>query len=283
MFQNLPLKEGGRLRPAGLVVAALAVGCVASIGFASAVQWHTRRGLETFRQAELARFRGDRGGFDLAATAATAHLGWIARFGVFHTRGLGRMMGELHRWNGDTDAALGWYRADLDAASRNRELPMLVGLAHEQAGRPDEAAAWYDRSLDHPRTTRDRFLKLNWELRRTRSDTARRRVLERGLERFPADGDLALHLATLLVQSRDPTVRDRPRALAVAERAVGSGAADHAELLGLLAWLYDQDGRHREAYDTAVRSRDVAESTGRADLARDMAAMAEEYRGRLER
>ena len=67
-----------------------------------------------------------------------------------------------------------------------------------------------------------------------------------------------------------------------AEKVSEANGRIHSELLGLLAWLYQQEGRYEKAVAAAVASERAARESGRSRLAAEMQAMAAQYRRQAE-
>ncbi|MHC5003602.1 MAG: 4Fe-4S binding protein, partial [Planctomycetota bacterium] len=72
-LQGLALRSAGRLRPAGLVLLAAALGGAALLGHAAFIQWHTREAVAAFQTAQQLRWGGDER-WRAAAAAASGHL-----------------------------------------------------------------------------------------------------------------------------------------------------------------------------------------------------------------
>ncbi|MHC4948477.1 MAG: 4Fe-4S binding protein [Planctomycetota bacterium] len=278
--QRVVLKEGG-LRRAGVVFAAGAVLVAAGLAHGALVQTRTRRAVDAFRVAQAARVGPDEAAAARAADTARAALDDLDRWAWLPVRGAGRMGGELERWAGRPDAALAAYARDRVFAKRSRELPMLEGLALYALGRSDEARGRFRESVRLGTAPRDRFLKLNWELRRLGDEAARAEMLAEGVRRFPADAEMAMELCTLLARSRDPAVRDEGSARRIAAGVAAADGRRDPELLGLLAWLHARAGDPAAAVRAAEDSVAAARAAGRDDLAADMARMADAYRAAM--
>jgi protein O-mannosyl-transferase len=85
---------------------------------------------------------------------------------------------------------------------------------------------------------------------------------DRAQAALPADAMLAAHLASILADSRDPMVRNGPRALALAERAVSLTARHEPRILEILSVAQAGVGRFAEAARTVREALELARVRG---------------------
>lgn len=89
---------------------------------------------------------------------------------------------------------------------------------------------------------------------------------EQALAVLPADGPLMAGLATLLLESRDMTVRNPPRARELAERAVRLTARRDPRMMELLSAAQAASGQFADAAATARAAAEVARGRGDRQL-----------------
>jgi polyferredoxin len=275
VVQRVTLKRRGRLTGPGWAFVVGAVVGLAFVGHGAVVQWHTTRAVDAFARARTARVEGDVPTLARESRVALAHLDAGERWGLLFVRGFGRMRGELLRWSGAPEAALPHLDAELAHGGRNRNVWLYRGLALVALDRHDAARASFDEAFARA-APRERFLRLDWELERLPGPSATRRetvelrldALRRGLAAHPGDGALALAACRLLVRGPVEALRDRAEALRTAEQASREAARPHADLLAMLAWLYDDAGRPGDAVRAASASIEAARAAGQADIER---------------
>jgi Tfp pilus assembly protein PilF len=85
---------------------------------------------------------------------------------------------------------------------------------------------------------------------------------ERALAVVPDDPDLMARLAAILADSRDVSVRDAARALALADRAVGLTSGREPRLLEILSVAQAAAGRFADAASTARAAIEIARARG---------------------
>jgi protein O-mannosyl-transferase len=83
---------------------------------------------------------------------------------------------------------------------------------------------------------------------------------------LPDDADLTMRLAAILADSSDPSVRDAPRALALAERAVRLTSGQDPRMLGVLSLALAASGRFADAASTARHAIEMARARGEDGL-----------------
>jgi Flp pilus assembly protein TadD len=102
----------------------------------------------------------------------------------------------------------------------------------------------------------------------------------RALEVQGDDPVLLGHLAQILADSRDGSVRDGARALVLAERAVALTSRGDARMLDILAVAQAAVGRFREAATTADEALRLARARGDQALVAELEYRAAAYRER---
>ncbi len=281
--QNLNLKgaagitRGGRIYLLGMAVAVL---LLVHSGW---IQWHAHRGAAAFDSAKLARLTGEQRQAGRLMEKAERHLTTCLNYGLIHTSGVGRMLGEICLWTDRPHDAIRHFQDELDAGIHQSGIsgayvPILLGEALRETGRTEESIRLYRRALPARLRTPDRVLHLGRALVQEGKHLAAREVLSAGLKAHPADGNVALETCKLLLRSPDESLRDPAEALRVAERTNEAADGSHADLLSMLAYLYAQSGRPQEALAAARRSLEQARAQGLESLASDMERMVREYR-----
>jgi len=86
----------------------------------------------------------------------------------------------------------------------------------------------------------------------------------------PDNGNALSNLAWVFAASPDPSLRDGPRALELAERALRLSAGRIPILFRTLAAAYAENGRFSEAIQTAQKGIELARSQGNPDLATEL-------------
>jgi len=105
-------------------------------------------------------------------------------------------------------------------------------------------------------------------------------VLQRGVDRYPADMNLAHNLARLLATAPDATVRDGRRAMELALRVRDRLGDGNPRVLDTLAAAYAEAGQVALARDTLQRAAARARASGDAALAAEITEHARRYTGR---
>ena len=147
-LQNVRLKLGGRLRPAGRVFAAVAVGWLAFAAHSGFVQWHRARGSHFLARSEASRAEVLSGEFHTrtysdahreAIERAYRHLALADRWGAFDVAEIELGLAWLHLLRGEPATAEGNIRAAiaLDPSQPRRHHDHADFLLSQ--GRADEA------------------------------------------------------------------------------------------------------------------------------------------------
>lgn len=126
-----------------------------------------------------------------------------------------------------------------------------AGLAQMALERNSEAVETLRRALSGAPTRSDLRRDLAIAYRKAGRDGEAAGVLERGLSLDWRDGSLAVMLVRILSTSPQADVRDGAEAVRLAERLANATERSNAEVLGALACAYAENGRYREAADTA--------------------------------
>jgi cytochrome c-type biogenesis protein CcmH/NrfG len=103
-------------------------------------------------------------------------------------------------------------------------------------------------------------------------------VLRRANRDAPENAGILAALAWLLATSPDPSLRDGPRAVEFAERAVAAANRPDLRALESLAAAYAEAGRFDDAVRVATRVVERARSSGQDRLVRQAEARLELYR-----
>ena len=306
-LQQQALKQHGRRTAAGhavLFLGAITLLLTLHSGF---IRWHTYHGTSAFERAAaildnpadnnqtneaiptVQSRQADGRDVDSAmqlARNARASLRLVRRWGLFHTQGLGRMVGRTHQWEDDHAAAIPWLRLDMKHDTVNPATPFHLGESLHAEGRREEANRAYLQVLDRRTVTEDMFLRVGIELLRNGESSLATEVFDRGHQRYPANAELAMELCKALARHASTIDNALQRATRAAEQTVSrmtqAGQAD-ADLLAMLAYLYSESGRWDEAIAMAEKSHDAAVAAGENRIASEMERMIAYYREGRER
>jgi hypothetical protein len=182
-FQNLSLRREGRLTGVGKGYAAAMIVVVAFLLHGAFVQWQTRQGRGAFDQAAAAP---DPAARDRAAVEARESLERVARWGLVDTRGVGRMLGQIHLWNGEPEEAVADLRREVATGSRNPAVFIRLGDTLVDLGREEEGREVYRAALSDTWTSPAMYLDLRQRLAPEQAE-ARIFLLDGGLSRHPED------------------------------------------------------------------------------------------------
>ncbi len=280
-LQRLRLKEVLRITPLGWTFAGSMGFFLLFLGHSAFIQWHFQRGGDYFDQAADARFEGDLDGARKAMDTSLEHLSICDRSGLVHTRGLGRMLGELFRWNNDLEQAVLHFTKDLEASTRNPTVPILMGATLTELGRPEEGKEYYRKELRRRVSSADHYVHMAAALEQQLEFAAQMQVLRAGIEAYPGDETLIKTLCAALVACPDETLRDLPEALRRADELCAATGRQNADVLAMVAWVYSEAGRHEDAVATAQEALEVGSAQGLTDLVADMVEMKNWYRERV--
>ena len=168
---------------------------------------------------------------------------------------------------GDTDGAIRHYLAGLALSPNQADAQYNLATALLRKGRTDEAIVHYKKTLELRPEISDAHANLGSAL------LAKGRVEEaiaqykNALEIAPENVAAQSNLAWLLATSSDPSLRDGPQAVALAEQASRLSDGHSAIILRILAAAYAETGRFIEARETAQRALQSADDEDNAVLA----------------
>jgi len=179
---------------------------------------------------------------------------------------------------GDTDGAIGYYLAGLALLPNQADAQYNLATALLRKGRTDEAIVHYKKTLELRPEIADAHVNLGSAL------LAKGRVQEaiaqykNALGIAPENVAAQSNLAWLLATSSDPSLRNGPEAVVLAERASRLSDGRPAVIPRILAAAYAEAGRFVEARETAQRalqSADDEDNTVLADALRKEIALYE--------
>jgi tetratricopeptide (TPR) repeat protein len=170
---------------------------------------------------------------------------------------------------GDLDGAIARYTTCLAAVPDQEEVRYNLASALLRRGRTDEAIAQYEKVLEtHPESA-DAHANLGsaWLAKKRVRDAMEE--YKRALQISPENLAALSNLAWLLATSSDPSVRNGPEAVRLAERAdsASSRSDTHPTVLRILAAGYAEVGQFAEAKETAQRALEAANIQGNTTLA----------------
>jgi tetratricopeptide (TPR) repeat protein len=114
-----------------------------------------------------------------------------------------------------------------------------------------------------------------------REDARAIRHLERALRAQPDNPQLVIQVASLLADSRDPSVRNIDRAIALAERGVELTGRREGTALDVLGLAYARHGRFGEAVSAAQDALAIARATGNSAAASSIESRLRAYQAQL--
>jgi len=168
---------------------------------------------------------------------------------------------------GDMDGAIDHYLAGLARSPNYAEAQYNVANALLRKGRIDEAIDHYQKALELQPDNADADTNLGsafLEKGRPQDAIAQyRHALQVAPENVAAQSNLAWQLAT----SSDPSLRNGPEALRLAERANRLSGGNRPVVLHILAAAYAETGRFVEAKAAAQQALQAADNQGNSVLA----------------
>jgi len=170
---------------------------------------------------------------------------------------------------GDFDGAIARYTTCLAAVPDQEEARYNLASALLRRGRTDEAIIQYQKVLEmHPESA-DAHANLGsaWLAKRRVQDAMEE--YKRALQISPENLAALSNLAWLLATSADPSVRNGPEAVRLAERADSASSRSETSptVLRILAAAYAEAGQFAEAKGTAQRAFEAANIQGNTTLA----------------
>jgi len=170
------------------------------------------------------------------------------------------------------------YRAAIDLSPTDATALARLGGVLAAQGRLVEAVPFFERALAERPGDVDAERGLGLALATEREDARAIDHLERALEMQPGDAVVAGQLATILAESRDTALRDGPRAVELAERAVRLTSRRDPTSLEILSVALASVERYTEAAAAAEEALALARARGDRDLAARLEYRANAYR-----
>jgi Flp pilus assembly protein TadD len=152
-----------------------------------------------------------------------------------------------------------------------------LGTVLAAQNKSTEAVGELERALERHADDVDAHRVLGQIYASRRDDRRAVMHLSRAVELAGDSPALLTNLAAILADSRDVTVRDAPRALALAERAVALTARQDALALDVLAVAQAAMGRFGEASATAREGAAIARAQGNEGLLNELEYRANAY------
>jgi protein O-mannosyl-transferase len=160
---------------------------------------------------------------------------------------------------GDTDGAMAYYLSGLALSPNQATAQYNVANVLLQKGRTDEAITHYEKTLELRPDNADAHTNLgNAFLQKGRAKDAIAQY-RNALQIAPENVGAQTNLAWLLATCADPSLRDGPEAVRLAERASRLSRANQAVILHILAAAYAEAGNFTDAIATAQRALQLAE------------------------
>ncbi len=168
----------------------------------------------------------------------------------------------------DLDGAISCYSACLARSPNQPEAQYNLASALLRRGRTDEAIAQYQKALELSPDNADAHANLGSAF--LAKGSLREAIAQYNDALRIANDNVAAqsNLAWLLATAADPSLRNGPEAVVLAERAESesSQAENHAVVLRILAAAYAEAGRFVEAKKTAERALEAAQVQGNSNL-----------------
>ena len=155
-----------------------------------------------------------------------------------------------------------------------------LGGALQRLGRKTEAAEYFRRASEIQPTVARYHANLGTALVEIGRDSEAATHYEAALNLSSSDASLANNFAWILATSRDPIVRDGPRAVILAQRAIDLSGVDNPVLEGTLAAAYAEAGRFDEAVASGEKAVSLANALNNRRVAEWNAMLLELYRAR---
>ena len=169
---------------------------------------------------------------------------------------------------GDLDGAIGYYSACLAVSPNQAEAQYNLASALFQTGRMDEAIAHYQKALElHPESAEAHANLGSVFLSKGRIRDAMAQYKDT-LRMAPDNVAAQSNLAWVLATAADPSLRNGPEAVLLAERAESesSRGENRAIVLRVLAAAYAESGRFVDAKRTAEQALQAAQIQGNSTL-----------------
>ncbi|MGB0716191.1 MAG: 4Fe-4S binding protein [Phycisphaerae bacterium] len=252
------------------------------------IRWYTYQGTSAFERAAAAlepnanrpatTDANRRQDAISLAQSARASLKRVEEWGLFHTQGLGRMIGRTYQWEERDEQAIPYLKRDIEHGTVNPMTPFYLGQSLQKVGRTTEASAAFRRVLERKSVNEQMFLTIGKSMAANQDLKAALDVFSQGHQRYPANAELAMENCKILARETVLGKPDLNKALQIAETASTNLDHRHADLLAMLAYLYAETGRLDDAVAMAQRSLDLAVEKGETQIAKDMEQMVAYYR-----
>ena len=167
---------------------------------------------------------------------------------------------------GDRDEAIAQYRRALKIDPKYPQAEYNLGNALASEGQLDEAIAHFREALKIKPDYARAWSSLGLVFFQKGDIKEAIDAWEKGLEVKPDQPDVQNNLAWLLATALEATLRNGPKAVALAERANQLNGGSNAPVLHTLAAAYAEMGRFGDARTTARRALDLAVAQKNGDL-----------------
>jgi Flp pilus assembly protein TadD len=176
-------------------------------------------------------------------------------------------LGILSLETGRLDAAVSHFRAAVDSDPQDAEAQYRLGSALHRKGQVTEALQQYRKALDLKPGYKEAHGDLIVALLQSGQTSEVLREFERKLSSAPDDAQTLNNVAWLLSTATPASLRDGPRAVAMAERAVQLTGSMDVSTLRTLAAAYAQNKQFDQAIATARHASKLAITGSNAALA----------------
>jgi tetratricopeptide (TPR) repeat protein len=156
-----------------------------------------------------------------------------------------------------------------------------LGSVLAAQGKVDDALTQLTRAIALNDSDVDAHRMLGQLLAMQRKDAGAIAHLERALQAEPDSPQLLVQVASVRADSRDPSVRDISRAVALAEHAVELTSRREATALDVLGLAYARQGRFAEAVSAAQDALAIAKASGNTAAAESIESRLRVYRAQI--
>jgi tetratricopeptide (TPR) repeat protein len=152
-----------------------------------------------------------------------------------------------------------------------------LGLILLQQGRTGDAVAVYCEALHVNPTYAEALNNLGNALQQQGRTGEAIAVMDKALELRPANASIQNNLAWMLATASDPSLRNAPKAVALAQKASQSAGGSNTQILRTLAIAYAAAGDFSSAVQTAQKALPLAEAESNPTLAEALRSEIKNY------
>jgi tetratricopeptide (TPR) repeat protein len=189
--------------------------------------------------------------------------------------------GSVLAQSGEVNAAEPQFRRAVELNGADAIAHARLGSVLAAQGKIDDAVVHLKESLAINQADVDAHRMLGQIFAMQRKDADAIVHLERALEAQPDNPQLVVQVASVRADSRDPSVRNLDRAVALAERGVELTERREATALDVLGLAYARQGRFAEAVSAAQDALAIARASGNTAAAQSIESRLRAYEAQL--